>query len=212
MIVCGGMLEEGFVEENLAKNEGVTIIGVDKGVEYLYHHGILPQYIVGDFDSAESEIIQYYKTQTSVSIRELDSMKDETDTEVAIRLALTLGSQEIWLLGATGGRIDHLWANIQTLSIACKANVKAYILDRKNRIQVIDKPCELKKSEAYGKYLSVFSLNGEIFDFSMTGTKWPLEHHLLKPTDSLTVSNEYEEETVKIHFLEGLLIIMETRD
>ena len=35
------------------------------------------------------------------------------------------------LLGATGGRIDHLWANVQTLSVACDAGVNACILDEK---------------------------------------------------------------------------------
>lgn len=212
VIVSGGYIEEGFVEEILSQHEGANVIGVDKGMEYLYHHGIMPQYIVGDFDSVDQEVIHYYRTETKVAIREYNPIKDATDTENAIRLAMTLGSKEIYILGATGGRIDHLWANIQTLSVACKANVKAYILDKRNKIMVIDKPCTLKKSEAYGKYLSIFSLDGEIFEFNLKGTKWPLEHHTLKPLDSLTVSNQFQSEEVEIDFPSGLLVVMETRD
>ncbi|MDD6442059.1 MAG: thiamine diphosphokinase [bacterium] len=212
IIISGGCLEEGFVEEVLAQHEDANIIGVDKGMEYLYHHKILPQYIVGDFDSVDQEVIRYYRTETNVAIKEFDPMKDETDTEIAIRLAITLGSKEIYILGATGGRIDHLWANIQTLSVACKSNAKAYILDKRNKITVIDEPCVLKKSEAYGKYLSIFPLNGEVFEFNLRGTKWPLAHHTLKPLDSLTVSNQFQSEEVEIDFPNGLLVIMETRD
>lgn len=212
IIISGGFLEEGFLEEVLAQQEGANIIGVDKGIEYLYHHGISPQYIVGDFDSVEQEVIQYYRTETNVAIKEFDPNKDATDTEIAIRLAMTLGSKEIYILGATGGRIDHLWANIQTLSIACRANVKAYILDRQNKITVIDHSCVLKKSEAYGKYLSIFSLDGEVFEFNLRGTKWPLAHHTLKPLDSLTVSNQFQCEEVVIDFPSGLLVVMETKD
>ena len=212
IIISGGELVEGFVEKVLSENEGASIVGVDKGVEYLYHHQIKPNYIVGDFDSIAPEIIKYYKTETNVAVREYNPIKDESDTEMAIRIAITIGSTEIYILGATGGRIDHLWANIQSLSIACKFNVRAYILDPQNRIFVTDKPCQLKKSEAYGKYLSVFSLSGDIFDFNMKGTKWPLEHHVLKPTDSLTVSNRFEDEIVEIDFIGGTIVVMETRD
>ena len=212
IIISGGELEEGFVETVLSENEGASIVGVDKGVEYLYHHQIKPNYIVGDFDSIAPEVIKYYKTETNVAIREYNPVKDESDTEMAIRIAITIGSTEIYILGATGGRIDHLWANVQSLAIACKFNVRAYILDPQNRIFVTDKPCQLKKSEAYGKYLSVFSLSGDIFDFNMKGTKWPLEHHVLKPTDSLTVSNRFEDETVEIDFIGGMIVVMETKD
>lgn len=212
VIISGGVLNEGFVEKVLSENEGACIIGVDKGVEYLYRHRIAPQYIVGDFDSIDAEIINYYRNETHVPIREYNPIKDATDTEIAIRLGMTLGSTEILVLGATGGRIDHLWANIQTLSVACRAGVEAYILDEKNKIRVIDKPCVLKKTEAYGPYLSVFSLTGEVFDFNLRGTKWPLSHHTLQPCDSLTVSNRFEEEEVAIDFPDGMLVVMETRD
>ena len=212
IIISGGELEEGFVETVLSENEGASIVGVDKGVEYLYHHQIKPNYIVGDFDSIAPEVIKYYKTETNVAIREYNPVKDESDTEMAIRIAITIGSTEIYILGATGGRIDHLWANVQSLAIACKFNVRAYILDPQNRIFVTDKPCQLKKSEAYGKYLSVFSLSGDIFDFNMKGTKWPLEHHVLKPTDSLTVRHRFEDELVEIDFIGGTIVVMETKD
>ncbi len=212
VIISGGALDEGFAEEIMAQNEGACVIGVDKGLEFLYRRGILPQYIVGDFDSIDPEVISYYRNETHVSIREYNPIKDASDTEIAIRLAMTLGSSEMLILGATGGRVDHLWANIQTLAVACEAGVKAWILDPRDKIWVTNKPCSLKKSEAFGPYLSIFPLNGEVFDFNLTGTKWPLRHHTLKPCDSLTVSNEFAEEEVKIDFSEGMLVIMQTRD
>lgn len=212
IIITGGDLEDEFVEKVLSENEGASIIGVDRGVEYLYYHQIQPNYIVGDFDSIKPSIIEYYKNETHVSIREYNPIKDLADTEIAIRLAMTIGGTEVYILGATGGRIDHLWANIQSLSVTCKFNARAYILDSQNRIFVTDKPCQLKKSEAYGKYLSVFSLSGEIFDFSIKGTKWPLSHHVLKPNDSLTVSNRFEDEIVEIDFIGGTIVVMETKD
>lgn len=212
IIVSGGPLQDEFVKKVIEENEGAYIIGADKGVEFLYRNKIMPQYIVGDFDSIAPEIIDYYRNETEVPIREYNPIKDASDTEIAIRLGITLGSRSIILLGATGGRVDHLWANIQTLFVALNAGVDACIMDSKNKIFVTDKSCTLKKSEAFGPYLSVFTIGGEIFDFSLTGTKWELSHHTLTPCDSLTVSNQFEKDEVKIEFVDGMLVIMQTRD
>ena len=212
VIISGGMLDEGFAEKVLEANPEAYIIAVDKGLECLYNHKIEPQYIVGDFDSIDPKVIDYYRKETNIPIREYNPVKDATDTEIALRLGITLGSKEMILLGATGGRIDHLWANVQTLSVACDAGVNACILDEKNKIWVTNKSCVLKKSEAYGPYLSVFSLEGEIYDFSLEGTKWPLNHHDLMPCDSLTVSNQFVDDEVKISFVNGRIVIMETKD
>ena len=212
IIVSGGMLDENVVKQVLDECEDRCIIAADKGVEFLYKNNIMPQYIVGDFDSIDKEIIDYYRNETEVPIREYNPVKDASDTEIAMRLGMTLGSRDMVILGATGGRIDHLWANIQSLVIACKAGVNACIIDSQNKIYVTDKSITIKKADAYGQYLSVFAIGGEIYDFSMSGTKWELDHHDLKPYDSLTVSNCFEKDEVRIEFQEGILVIMETRD
>ena len=212
VIISGGMLDEGFAEKVLEANPEAYIIAVDKGLEYLYNHKIEPQYIDGDFDSIDPKVIDYYRKETNIPIREYNPVKDATDTEIALRLGITLGSKEMILLGATGGRIDHLWANVQTLSVACDAGVNACILDEKNKIWVTNKSCVLKKSEAYGPNLTVISLEGEIYEFSLEGTKWPLNHHDLMPCDSLTVSNQFVDDEVKISFVNGRIVIMETKD
>ena len=123
------------------------MIGVDKGMEFLYSHQILPNYIVRDFDSVKKEIGDYYRNETDVPIREFNPVKDASDTEIAIRLAMTLGASEIYILGATGGRIDHLWANVQTLTIPFKAGVDAVILDSQNKIRLIGGDTVIRREE-----------------------------------------------------------------
>ena len=48
VIVSGGLLEEDFAVSILKDEKTEFIIGVDKGLEFLYKHRILPDYIVGD--------------------------------------------------------------------------------------------------------------------------------------------------------------------
>ena len=85
IIVSGGTLDEALAFETLREYEEPCVIGVDRGVEFLYHHKIRPNYIVGDFDSLPEEIVTYYKERNDVPIREFNPVKDATDTEIAVR-------------------------------------------------------------------------------------------------------------------------------
>lgn len=215
IIVSGGELDEELTLSVLRGEERNCVIAVDRGAEFLYVHRIMPDYIVGDFDSIKKEIADYYRNETNVPVREYNPVKDASDTEIAIRLAITLGCRELVILGATGGRIDHLWANVQSLTIPFKSGVDAVIMDRQNLIRIIgDGETHLKKSEVYGPYFSVFPIGEEIFGFNIRGAKYPLKNHTLTPHNSLCVSNEIaeDEEEAVISFPSGKVILMETRD
>lgn len=212
VVISGGTLDEPLALEELQKINDPCIIGVDRGVEFLYRHQILPSYIVGDFDSLPEEIVLYYKNRGDVPIRAYNPVKDASDTEIAVRLGVTLGCERMIILGATGGRIDHLWANVQSLTIPFKAGVDAVILDPQNRIRLIGGETHLFRKQAYGPYFSVFPLAEIIRGFQIRGAKYPLRNHTLMPCDSLCVSNEFAEDEVVIEFSGGTVILMETRD
>ncbi len=215
IIISGGELDEELTLSVLKEQEERCVIGVDRGVEFLYNHQIMPDYIVGDFDSTREEIRDYYKNETNVPVREYNPVKDASDTEIAIRLAMTLGSRKILILGATGGRIDHLWANVQSLMIPFKAGIEAKILDRQNLISIIGGgETHIRRSEAFGAYFSVFPLGEDIFGFNISGAKYPLKNHTLTPYNSLCVSNQIagDAKEAVISFPSGQVILMETRD
>lgn len=215
IVVSGGELDEELTVSILARQEDRCVIGVDKGMEFLYQHQFMPDYIVGDFDSVREEVRDYYKNEAHVPVREYNPVKDASDTEMAIRLAMTLGSKDITILGATGGRIDHLWANVQSLMIPFKSGIEAKIVDRQNMITIIGGgETHIRKSEAFGPYFSVFPLGEEIFGFNISGAKYPLKNHILRPYDSLCVSNQIADDSDEavISFAMGHVILMETRD
>ena len=178
IIISGGELDEALTLSVLNDKEDRCVIGVDRGVEFLYYHQIMPDYIVGDFDSTKEEIRDYYKNETNVPVREYNPVKDASDTEIAIRLAMTLGSREMLILGATGGRVDHLWANVQSLMIPFKAGIDAKILDSQNMITIIgDGETYIRRDEAFGTYFSVFPFGEDVFGFNISGAKYPLKNH-----------------------------------
>lgn len=212
VIVSGGKLETDFVLPILKDEDTEFIIGVDKGLVFLYEQGIEPDYIVGDFDSAPKEIVRYYKEETNVPIREFNPVKDASDTEIALRLCLDLRRQNILILGATGKRQDHFWANVQSLKIALDAKADARIIDKYNCIRLLDRDFTLPKEKAFGKYISVFPLGATVEDFGIQGVRYPLSHHALTPYNSLCVSNEIVEDELKVTIPFGTVVLMETHD
>ena len=212
IIISGGAIKAPFTLEFFKKISADVFIAVDRGLEFLYQEGLVPTHIVGDFDSIDPKVISYYKESTQIPIREFNPVKDASDTEIAIRLAIELGVQELWILGGTGTRLDHVMANIQSLKIAANAGVKAYLLDDHNRISLLEEAAVLDKATAFGKYFSLFSLGGSVQGLTVRGAKYPLTNHTLEPYDSLSVSNQFAEEQVTIEFQNGTIILMETRD
>lgn len=212
VIVSGGTIDRDFALEQIKNINPEIIIGVDSGLDFFYQNEIVPTHIVGDFDSVNQEVISYYKKNMDIPIREFNPVKDASDTEIAVRLAIEHGVKELWILGATGSRLDHVWGNVQTLVIAHEAGVKAYILDKNNKITLIERKASLRKKDAFGTYFSVFPLNGNVDFFSIQGAKYPLNNHTLRSCDSLCVSNEIEEDEVKITFPKGIVVLMETKD
>lgn len=212
IIISGGAIEAPFTLEFLKSKQAEITIAVDRGLEFMYKYGLEPTHIVGDFDSIDPAVISYYKKEAKVPIREFNPVKDASDTEIAIRLAIELGVKELWILGGTGTRLDHVMANIQSLKIAANAKVKAYLLDSHNRISVLETSSSLYRAEAFGPYFSVFSLGGSVEGLTIRGAKYSLTDHTLEPYDSLSVSNQFASEAVTIEFKSGTIILMETRD
>jgi len=86
-------------------------------------------------------------------------------------------------------------------------------MDSQNKIRLIGGgETHLKKGETYGPYFSVFPLGEEVFGFNIKGAKYPLTNHTLTPYDSLCVSNKFLEDDVTISFMNGIVILMETKD
>ncbi len=212
VIISGGNINRDFADTFLAKEKPEVIIGADSGLCYLYESEWEPTHIVGDFDSVPIEVIEHYRSLHTIPIREFNPVKDATDTEIALRYAIELGVEKLWILGGTGSRVDHVLANIQSLKIAQEVGMEAYILDECNRIRLLKGDTCLRKEEMFGEFFSVFPLGRSVEHFSIRGAKYPLSNHTLSPYDSRCVSNQLEADEVYITFPEGDVILVESRE
>ena len=97
IIVVGGHINDIFAKEFIEKERPELCIAADSGMNFFYRNKLTPDWIIGDFDSASSEALDYFGGQPDISWIRLNPVKDDTDTESAIRKAIALGAEKITL-------------------------------------------------------------------------------------------------------------------
>ena len=238
IIVSGGDIQSDFALYFLKKNiekagrENIRLIAADRGLEFFLDYLILPDVVIGDFDSLsedgknflemQNEDIPYggmleWKLQKGegkvVEVVRLRPEKDDSDTQSAMNYAIQNGAKEIVILCVTGNRVDHLMANFGLLILAQKQDTEVALADRYNYMKLIPSGTILKKAEQFGKYVSFFPLGGDVTGLTLEGFKYPLDKYHLTTADSgLTVSNEISEEYAKVTYESGTLLMIMSRD
>lgn len=208
VIIVSGGKHPGEALFNSLYDSSTKVIGADSGAEFLKKNGIMPDLLLGDFDSIQEETLIYFEGKTRI-IR-YDAEKDFTDTEAAYEEALKLLPDEIYFLGCTGSRLDHFIGNLSLLEKAMKQGIEAYLMDDHNKIFFMDRPGFIRKD--FGDYISFQAFRGPVTGFGVEGVKYPLWDYELHMGDPRNVSNEFLDERAEVTFKEGILMVLMTKD
>lgn len=200
VIVAAGELEDiNLIKINILPAD--YVIAADAGYHYCRRAGIVPNLIVGDFDSADLP-------ETEAEVIKLNPVKDATDSETALLEAEKRGFTDILFLGATGGRLDHTFANITLVAAAKHRGVCLTVLDAQHQIFALRNETAHLKRGAY-KYLSVFAFGGEC-TVTEKGVYYPLDRYCLSSCSALGVSNEIVKDEAEITVHTGTAIIIQS--
>lgn len=211
-IVTGGTIEDDWAKEKIETEKPDVCIAVDSGMEFFRRAKLLPDIIVGDFDSVEEDTMAYFQSCQKIKWKTLNPKKDDTDTECAVRMAVFSGAKSITLLGATGTRIDHMLGNIELLGIGLEHGVPMQIVDAKNKIRMIRRGITIQKRNQYGNYVSLLPYTSEVTGLTLKGFLYPLDRYTLTGFCSIGISNEIAEEKAEISFENGILLVIEAKD
>lgn len=214
VIITGGVLDLDFAGSFLKQLNDYQVIAVDAGLEKADKLGIMPDAVVGDFDTVDRNILNKYQENPSILWDVHKPEKDETDTELAFSTALKMGSQSIIMLGGMGGRMDHTLSNIQLLYICLEQNIPACLVDPQNKIYLIKDETSFSIDSVWGSYISFIPFSDEIKGLTLTGFKYPLTNkYLRKGRDAgLCVSNELTKKQGNLSLSAGILICVESKD
>lgn len=221
LIITGGHLNMEFADYYRKTLSMDKVFAVDKGLEYADQLGIVPDYIIGDFDTVDCKLLAKYEKQ--IVEHEIDAVlerhpakKDASDTELALRAAVSLGAKQITIIGATGTRIDHVLANLGLLLQAEQQGVEVSIVDETNRIRLLSdyglRELEVLRQEQHGNYISLIPLTEQVKGVTLEGVMYPLYQTTIYAGSSLTVSNQIVEEKLRVTLENGKMLFIESRD
>ena len=175
------------------------ILAADGGLVHVQSLGLIPDGILGDFDS-----LGYVPQGSTVFPVE----KDDTDAMVAVRKGLELGYQEFLLYGSLDGpRLDHTVANFQTLQFLADRGAVGYLVGREYIVTVVKNGRVCFPASATG-IISVFCMGADARGITLKGLQYPLQNGTLSAGFPLGVSNHFVGAPAEVCVEEGSLLVL----
>ena len=194
-LIANGQIED-LSKLGLILQTFPRIVAVDRGLIYCNKLGIIPDLIVGDFDSVPEELLAEYDFVQKIT---LQSEKDETDLEIALEHELK-SNKTVTLFGALGKRIDHSLTN---LLIATRYPGRIYIETEEETVFALQGDVQI--SARKGQTLSLIPINGPVKEITTDGLQWELKNRTLDAS-FVGISNVCLQENVHIKIGEGILL------
>ena len=186
------------------------IIAADGGMHHCLSLGLTPDVVIGDLDSLTADDIKGLQI-ASVEIIRYPAKKDQTDLELALKLAIDRGADEIVVFGAMGGRWDMSIANILLPAEQNLSNATIRIIDGRHEIMLLRSGKEITFHGEKGDILSLIPLSRDAQGITTIGLEYPLKDNLLRLGSSRGISNVFVEEIATVHLKQGLLLCVHIR-
>ena len=206
IIVAGGRPNQGDTWRKWVR-AGDQIIGADGGAARALAWGLVPDWVIGDLDSlsaGQQQALEARGCHFLVHPR----AKDETDLELALGYAAEQGAEEIVILGALGGRLDHTLANLLLLALPRLAGRSVRLVDDAEEALLLRGGEGAHLDGQPGDLVSLLPLGGDARGVTTSGLAWPLQADSLRFAFTRGISNEMTGTQATIRLDHGLLLVI----
>lgn len=207
IISSGKIASKSFYDEHM--KDADFIICCDGGANVAYKYGFVPNLIIGDFDSVDKKVLEYFKTN-GIQIMEFPCEKDKTDTQIAIEYLAENGFDEVIMLSCTGKRLDHVLANISLLYYLLEHDIKGAIVDENNIIMMTRSKIKIHGKK--GHLLSLLPYTQTVSGICTKGLYYPLEDGVMEFGNPYGVSNVIIEDEAIVEVKDGVLLVILSSD
>lgn len=175
------------------------MVCADGGANAAARAGVRPDLIIGDLDSVTPGTLRTFR---SVPIRRLAD-QNSTDLEKAIRWLLRKGIRTINIVGATGGRLDHVAGNLHVLGkFGHRANLQ--IVEEHGKLVAVGRSRVFPSPG--GSTLSLIPLS-RCSGITTRGLRWELRNETLELGRRDGTSNVVVTSPVTIRVRSGTLLV-----
>ena len=204
-IYTGGAIAEKNISERPEEDD--LVIAADSGYHNAKKMGAVPQLLLGDFDSLNKE----EKLPDDLEILQVPAEKDDTDTQLAVKVAIERGAKQIVIIGGLDGRLDHTLSNLAILEELSSKHIHSIITNGQNRVRFIRDNGVLLLRENF-RYFSILAADPVVKGVTVDGCKYPLKKAKLLRTNQYAVSNEIVGNCALIEIKKGGVWVVESND
>lgn len=202
MLAGGDREPPDFVCRNVGNDD--LVIAADGGSRIAVACGLVPHLLVGDADSISAEEAAELPRQT---VRWLHPRKkDCSDLELALYAAFAAEAREIVVMGALGGRLDHLLVNVSLLHLAHSRGVPMRLQSARGEVLLVDSSVSL--DWPVGRLVTVVALTPEVRGLDLEGLAYPLNDAVLTWGSSRGLSNVVQKPPIRIAVSTGRLLVV----
>ncbi|MBR1852999.1 MAG: thiamine diphosphokinase [Lachnospiraceae bacterium] len=199
-VIIGGAEIKNYDRVRSYLEKDYFYIFCDSGLKHREPLCLIPDLIVGDFDSWENPCLN---AETITLPRE----KDDTDTVYAIKEAIRRGFETFLLIGAAGERLDHTLVNVYALLMLDSAGKKARLVDDYSEMEIVSKNTAFISN--YFPYFSLLNISGTARGITIENAKFPLRDGEITSEYQYATSNEVlPGQTAQVTVKEGRLLLI----
>jgi thiamine pyrophosphokinase len=206
VIIANGHLSDP-AEARRRIRPGDHIICADGGTHHARVMGLTPNVVVGDMDSLDQGLRTELEA-VGVRFEVHSTRKDETDLELALKLATAEGADDIEILAMLGGRLDQSLANLLMLARSEWAPAWVRVTEGNQSAWPVRGGQETTIKGMRGDLLSLVPLTSLVTGVTLEGVEWPLNDATLHFGSTLTISNTLMGSTARLKVEEGLVLVV----
>ena len=178
----------------------------DGGANFAFQYGKVPEMIIGDLDSIEKRVLEYYKSK-NVLIKKFPKDKDFTDFELILKEINKISEnknfvEKIFVVGGLGKRIDMTLSNLFIM----EKYKNLVFLQENEEIFYAEKSFVLKNKKECE--FSIIPISEKVEKLTLKGFKFETDKIDVKRENSRLVSNVILENEASVEFENGKLIII----
>jgi len=199
VVITGGRAPQTPVVLRWANTAGL-VVAADSGLETAMRCGLQPDLAVGDFDSlADSQLLSDLKES---QIHRYPRDKDETDTEIAVRVSRERGADEIVIIGGGGGQMAHF---VGILSLFDRPDPPSVWITHSAVFTCVTSSISI--TGTIGDVIGFFPVGCETCEMHSEGLRWPLDSAVWNKGD-IGVSNELSDTRAEVRMKRGRLLMI----
>jgi thiamine pyrophosphokinase len=196
-------------EMDLEFNKDDFLIAADGGSRHCTRLGIIPNLLIGDMDSTNPDLVLAWQGMGVEVIRHPED-KDQTDLELALMHAQSMGVSKILVYGAIGGRLDMTLGNL-TLLAHPSVDLSVKLVYGTEIFRLLHEGDLLTFPGSIGDTVSLIAIGSKSCQVTAKGLEYPLERSKLGFGTTRGISNRMINNQATIHLEKGSLAVIHNR-